>query len=535
MKMKKILSVMLAGIMVLGAAACGGGEDVQRELTEKEIKKLTTIPDYSSVDKQYEFFAYSAASTGYWNDYGVQYYCGQDLRNVEQFKMHKESGLTMMHLQSAAAIQGGDVFVWETSELKRTMDIAHEAGVDKVIVSDYRLSGLSGVITLGLQAIKDGTFAEFDNSLGLLTAEGEIVQTALDTIVTEYMSEYIQHPSFYGVRLDDEPEAAQFVAYGYVYKTIERLFPDVFMLCNLGPVAGFEQAILGDGVVITEEDQAPFADTNDPWKYAAWKRYAEMFLDATGCDYLMYDQYPVSSQGMHYLYLRGVQLAAEICKERGVDFCLVAQTCAIVTPSNKNNTRIVNAEDAAWINNMLLGMGVKTIGYYTYFDRDSRDDQVYLDGAGFVTHFGEKTAVYYAMQKIMQQNQKMAPTLLSFDYTASSVYTTPESLYGAVYITNGATNAKFAKLAAVEINKESALVSELYDAANNRYMYMVQNIVDPMYTGFASYQKATLTFNEEYKYALVLSEGEQKVYKLVNNQFSVTQHPGKAVYVIPFN
>ena len=181
-------------------------------------------------------------------------------------------------------------------------------------------------------------------------------------------------------------------------------------------------------------------------------------------------------------------------------------------------------------------MGVKTIGYFTYFDRDSNDAENYYDGGGFVTHFGEKTKVYDIMQKIMANNQKFAPTMLSFDYNASNVYiATGTNKYMGTYILNGSKDATFAKVSKVAIDKESALVSELVNKNDNRYMYMVQNIVDPVYTGTGSYQTVTLTFNEAYNYAVVWSNGESQVVSLVDNQYTVTQHPGQAVYVIPFN
>ena len=203
-------------------------------------------------------------------------------------------------------------------------------------------------------------------------------------------------------------------------------------------------------------------------------------------------------------------------------------------PRNRFESEIKSANAV----NMLLGMGVKTIGYFTYFDRDSNEKEYYRDGGAFVTHFGEKTNVYNIMQNILVQNQKMAPTLLSFEYQTSAVYMGAEPKYNLQYIRNCIQSTTYKKVTSVAVDKESALISELYDKTNNRYMYMIQNIVDPMYTGAPSYQTTTLTFNEKYEYALVLCEGEQTVVKLAQNevaQYSVTQHPGKAVYVIPFN
>jgi hypothetical protein len=78
------------------------------------------------------------------------------------------------------------------------------------------------------------------------------------------------------------------------------------------------------------------------------------------------------------------------------------------------------------------------------------------------------------------------------------------------------------------------MVNELYDAENNRYMYMAMNIVDPEYQGSPVYQTITLEFASEYKYALVYKDGEQTLHKLKNGKLSVKGAPGDASFVIPF-
>ena len=135
----------------------------------------------------------------------------------------------------------------------------------------------------------------------------------------------------------------------------------------------------------------------------------------------------------------------------------------------------------------------------------------------------------------MADNQRFAPTVLSFKYNASGVYSQGLCKYGGTFVDNCTVTADFVKVSKVEVDKESALVTELVDSVNNRYMYMVQNIVDPVYTGAGSYQTTTLTFNQSYNYAVVWSNGESQVVSLVDNQYKVTQHPGQAVYVIPFS
>ncbi len=531
MKMKKIISLALSALMVFGMAACGDKAQApaQRVLSAEEVSKLGNVPDYSASGKSFDFFGYSSISNGYWTEYGVEYYCGKDLRTEEQFKMYKDAGFTIMHPQSIAGIQAGDNFVYESSAIKEVMDMAQATGNTKVIVSDYRINGVVKSISDGAKAVRENNFGNFTDTYEVFTDAGEVDQTALENVLKGYMEKYTTHPAYYGVLLPDEPSATNFVGYGHVYRAIKRAYPESYTLANMLPPAGFKTESLDD-ITLSEEQIAEFSGTSAPERLAAWKVYITQFLDETQIDYLMYDQYPATSNGMHDLYVRGLQVAAQVCKEKGVQLNFVAQTMTL------NDSRIIDAPTAAWINNMLVGLGVQTIGYFTYFERDCTDIETYSYGSSFVTHFGEKTKLYDIMQKIMSDNQKFAPTVLSFDFNASNVYVAEgTNKYMGGYIMNATCKDTFTKVANVAVDKESALVTELVNKTDNRYMYMVQNIVDPIYTGTGSYQTTTLTFNETYNYAVVWCNGERQVVSLVDNKYTVTQHPGQAVYVIPFN
>lgn len=532
MKGKKFISLALSALMTFGLVACGGEEiaPTQRVLTSEEIAKIADkIPDYANSGKSFDFFGYSSISNGYWSEYGVEYYCGEDLRTAEQFTMYKDAGFTIMHPQSIAGIQSGDNFVYESSPIKEVMDLAAATGNTKVIVSDYRINGVIRSISDGTKAVKENTFGNFMDTYEVFTDEGEVDQTALENIIKSYMEKYTTHEAYFGVLLPDEPAASNFVGYGHVYRAIKRVYPDSYTLANILPPAGFNTESL-DNIQLTEEQIAEFANTTASKRLTAWKIYITSFLEETQIDYLMYDQYPATSNGMHDLYVRGLQVAAQVCKEKGVQLNFVAQTMTL------NDSRLIDAPTAAWINNMLVGLGVQTIGYFTYFERDCTDVETYSYGSSFVNHFGEKTKLYDIMQKIMSDNQKFAPTVLSFKFNASNVYIAEgTNKYMGGYVMNATCNDTFAKVSKVAVDKESALVTELVNATDNRYMYMVQNIVDPTYTGTGSYQTTTLSFNETYNYAVVWKNGESQVVSLVNNQYTVTQHPGEAVYVIPFN
>ena len=183
---------------------------------------------------------------------------------------------------------------------------------------------------------------------------------------------------------------------------------------------------------------------------------------------------------------------------------------------------------------MLLGMGVKQIVYYTYFNKGMSEDTIHPDGTTFITHYGEKTERYYFMQKILAENQKFAPIILNFDYVTSNAYEVTPTTYSSSHVKYCEKNNTFQKLKSFTINKECALVSELYDDENNRYMYMVQNVVDPDYQGAKGYQTATVTFASGYTRALVYKNGEVTNVALKGGKYTVKQHAGEAVFILPY-
>lgn len=493
-----------------------------RVLTAEELSALDGLmPNYEYNTYQFDFFGYSSLNDGTWDEYDADgnktsYDCGEDHRNVYRIEEYKETGMTILFPQSACSVSG-DNFDFATSKLKEVMDMSVQAGLSKVIVADYRLYGLAGeesIVGAGKQ------FATTD---------------ALDAQIRAYMQDYASHEAFYGVQLLDEPTYKRLTAQGEVYKAIKRCYPDAYIQCNLYPPVGGDSVgtVFPEPSAETVEKYSAYGDLAT--RFAAFDEYLNMFLDATGADYIMYDQYPLTDNGAYAAYVAGMQVAANICAERGVKFHFVSQTMTMRGDATDTNSRILTEEDLRWLNNMQLGFGVKQLAYFAYFTRNNSSGETFIDGGSFITRNGEKTDIYYAMREILAENKAFASTILSFDYTASATYMSDNTMYEMNNAKNCA-NGTFAKLYSVQINRESALVSELYDTVGKRYMYMVQNLIDPVYyNAVTTNQTTTLTFNEDYAYAIVWKNGESKVVELENNTFTVKLQSGEAVYVIPFN
>lgn len=498
---KKWIAWIMTVVSIISTALCGVA-------CSGEAKPE---PDYSASTLQYDFYGYSAYSDGTWKVNGIQYNAGTDFRTVEKVKEYKDAGMTIFFPQSLACYSGGD---WETSEAKKAFDLALEAGMDKIILHDTRIQDLSRETT------------------GLI-GEGKKFATEedLDAQIAAYLQPYRDYEGFYGVMLADEPFYPLVEAYGQVYRSIKRVMPECFVHYNLLPItAGVDPETVEARFSALEEGEGEGLDDLQILTLR-YEKYLRAFLDATGADYIQYDQYPLKANGIDEYHIYGMQFVTELAKEYGIDFYFINQTYAQV---GNAMTRVLSEGDLYWLNNMAVGFGAKTISYYTYWTKREHNKTPYADGVSFMTWRGEKTDTYYGMQKIMAEEQKLAPTILNFSYKTSKVLVEYPTVFSAPHIKYVLETEDFTALKEVKINKEVALVTELYDEEKGNYMYMVQNVVDPTNKGSKAYQTATLTFNSQYDYAVVFVKGEKSIKKLDDGKLVLKHTPGAATFVMPY-
>ncbi len=507
---KKLLALALSAISLLSLGLSGCGMEGK-------------APDYSSSKLKFDFYGYSALIDG-WNIDGTPYDVEEDYLSVDRIKEYQDAGMTIYFPQSAAGYNGNTPF--EESETKRALDTALEAGMDKVILMDSRIQRLSktdgGIV---------GEGKEFPN------------QAALEATIAEYMAPYKNHEAFYGVMLGDEPFHLMAEAYGQVYRAIKAVAPDCFIQYNLNPItAGTTINANGDRNIdirfpaLVEGDEGyGAAQDSDEELIARYKKYIRLFMDATGAPYVQYDQYPFrSAETADEYYLLGLQVVAELAKEYNADFYFVTQTYG-QTEGSLGNPRMLSEADLYWLNNMLVGFGIKQISYFTYFTKADNNAEHFIDGNSFLTWRGEKTDIYHWMKQIMAEEQKLAPTILNFEYKTSKVLVKMPMTFNLSYAMKTIDTADFTALKNATVNKEAGLVTELYDAEKGNYLYMVQNVVDPIYKGSKAYQTTVLTFDAQYKYAALYEKGERRLVKLEKGGTLTLKHkPGEATYVMPY-
>lgn len=504
----------------------------------KKEAKIPEGPDYSASTKQFDFYGYSALIDG-WNIDGVGYDVEEDYLSVERIKEYKDAGMTIYFPQSAAAVTESIAKNFANSAAKRALDYSLEAGIDKVILCDYRIQNLTKM-SFGTEAqiktmIQNGTIYEHKN-YGLIGEGKEFATEAeLDAYVEDCLSLYIDHEAFYGIMLGDEPFFYHSQSYGQMYRSIkrvsEKMGKEVYIQYNLNPIGIARNQELRSMRCPPLENTEGMNETQ--LMMESYKAYLKLFMEATGAKYLQFDAYPLySAEEVDENYIINLQIAAQMAKEYDAEFYFVTQTFNMTDGNTVRRT--LSKEDLYWLNNMLLGFGIKQVSYFTYFTKADNNSEHFKDGQSFLTWEGEKTDIYYWMQGIMQEEQKLAPTILNFDYVTSQVYRSAKTVFNFSHVMKKLDTPAFAKITDVNVNKEIALVTELYDDETGNYMYMLQNIVDPAKKGSKAYQTLTVTFAEEYKYAAVYVKGERTLVKLDNGTLTVKHKPGEATYVIPY-
>ena len=236
--------------------------------------------------------------------------------------------------------------------------------------------------------------------------------------------------------------------------------------------------------------------------------------------------------------MRNIQLIAEIAAERGLDVKVVTQTALMHTGGKDGPVHIrkITEADARWLNNYLMGFGVKQINYFTYWTKasNSSEGEWYDDGGSFVNRNGSTTEVYNIMKAIMADNDKFAPTISNFNYSDSHVYgTNNDSNLNNDHISWSSSltdsNYSFKWLTNVTTSKEYTLVTELYDEENYNYMYMVMNTIDTYYGGT---QSVTVTLDSKVaSFYVYQSNGSRTL--VTGNTYTVSLTAGQAIYIMP--
>ena len=485
--------------------------------------KISPLKEYDKTNGLKFKFWSSTPNDGIWSLDGVVYNEGQDFRTCEKYAEYKAAGFNMAHLGNTVLAHQLEIGKPEPITKEqfleknlKALQALNEVGFDEIDISDYRFTNI------------------LSRKVGGLIGEGKLFATEkdLDAFIEECVSWYRDLPGINSICIGDEPTWWGLESFGQVFKSVGRVCPDKKRFYNFFTGIDNEDAT---GPIIPKEGQTRFDAAKE--QYA---RYINTALDCMGegVDHICFDDYPILTDHVSETFIPVLQILADIAKERGIALHAWTQTFEMLHFGAVHYRKVEKA-DAYWLNNLLLGFGVKAIGYYLYVscNENMTKGENYIDGSSFVTRKHEKTDVYDFMQQIMKEDQEFAPVILNFDYQGSKSFTWQYCYLDKQQIKLVDNSYEFKKLVGIEFHQGCQgclMATELYDKKKNNYMYMIMNALDPALNPAITSQEFTVTFDNEYENAAVYFCGEGKDVKLANHSLCVTLKAGEAVFIIPY-
>ena len=458
-------------------------------------------------DRKMDLYAYAPPPDFCFEADGVQSPVIKDFRTVERYKEYKDCGFNILLAQTSGLYNGE---AWEESKTKLVLDRAYEAGIEKVIVTDERIRLLSmkegGLI---------GENCLFDS------------EEALDKHVASLMAPYKDHPAFYGVLFRDEPKWTMFKAMGQLWKSVKRVCPKAFIQCNLLPI------------VVLSMTNSWFPDGGD--LFDRFKRYLSMFVDETGADYIMYDNYPFYKadeelgHAFYRFYFKALQMAGQVCKEKGVKLHFVMQAFSMIQ-GGKVHCETPSEGQMFYQANALMGFAAKQLSYYTYWTTGLLNvkGEIRPDGSAMMSRMGEKMPLWYSVQKANVMIQKLFPVLSNLSYESDRYIIKTPFKSGPWHLEyTGRGDLKFVQ---ATTDLEVAMVYELKDKKNGQYLYVVQNITynEAEKRNNFPKQKTTLKFDEKFSKIDVFDGNEWRTETLKNGEYTAELAAGYAEYILPY-
>ena len=508
--MKFSKSILLLASLLL----CSCAENKQ----DSSSIDTSKAPDYSASSKKMTMYAYAAPGKGTYSIDGTTYQIVDENGNEvtfqtkEMYQQYKDCGFDYLLIDANDQYRGEE---WFTSHVKSLFDLADSVGL-KTILFDNRIYALS--------LSKDP-----------LVGEGCKYATQEDLVndIKEFVKDYSAHPAFYGLLILDEPTYASLPAIGSLYHAIKTVNPDIFIQCNLFPLAS--------GQADKYENNA--TDNN---LLSAYRHYVTAFVEATNADYIMYDSYPmtvskgdINSPSIKIEHLVNFQIIAEIAEEKNLELYMVIQSSSW-SNNGVRRTRPVSLNDLFWQWNTALAFGVDQISYFTYMRRRSNasNGEYFDDGTSFVTSNGKTTPLYDWAKAYHPGIKSLAAVTMNFSYKGLISYVNSTTCACNANFLSGVIDSSSFSYIDLDESKNDAksilLATEMVDKSNDQYGYMLINITDPATTIEKS--SSQIVFKDDVDAIRVIDdEGNVSDYSVSSHTYDIALEPGRGLFVMPYS
>ena len=496
---KKSISVLLAGMLVLGLCACGGGGSG----TGEKLKVTSGTPSYAD-DKYIEMAAYCGPRKGgyrFWNgEYGK--FEGdpeggwEGWITKEAFQDYKDCGFTYLISEFDGNYDRSVDFM--DSDLYRYMELAEETNIPVVV---------SGDILTAITSSSDYRLTD-DQKASL----------------AEMVSDLSSYRMFKGFTFRDEPSIEMAKTFGAVKDYLDSMKSDLYYFTSFLPIYA--------------SDLSAYSKEHTDNREEAYKNYIDAFSDAMGT--FAYDSYPLFEDPIHgttYVredWFQNLRLVAESAKEKGYDAGITIQSVSEGAPGGEYttiHTRLPGQKkDITFQLYTALAYGMKYVNYYTYWQHWANND-TFTSYSAMVNYPEEKggepikTDAYYAVKEANAEIQKFDHVFLSFDWEGTMALTA-EGKKKSVGL-QSAGNYESPRIASATATDE-AIIGCMKDK-DGYDGYMIVNATDP---GKNLSNTVTVAFKEASK-ALAYINGEEQTITLKDGEYTFDLKAGEGVFVIP--
>lgn len=455
---------------------------------------------YLSAKKRYNYYGYAAPGANCGDHFPDKVYDkATDTRTLDAYVDYKNVGFNTLFTGTTATYFGEE---WETSMTKRVLDTAYEAGLEKVIISVEKIYWLSRE--------KDGIIGpgkRFAN------------ENELDGFLADLLKDCFKHPAFYGLNLCDEPFSYMFKSFGQLYRSLKRIKPDIFIQCNLLPL----------DTLVWMDERYPQGGT----LFERRRKYLQSFIDETGADYVMYDDYPFSyAKENKRLYLYCLQDSACFCRDKGLNFQFVAQSFSMNIGKNPYYY-VPSEQEMAFQLNLLVSFGVEDLGFFTYMPHGAGGDEHFPDDSAIVDRQCKKRDFYYVCQKVIREIKPIHAVLSHFKFKRTAYAVKTFKAYNRWF--DFALNEKLDNVVSLETDSENVIVNELYNEDDDRYMYAVINSTDTREDATKDLiQNTVIGFDGKYKFADIYKNGKWETVGITDGKLTATLRSGESEYIIVY-
>ena len=361
-------------------------------------------------------------------------------------------------------------------------------------LSDFELKNLqdAGINLLIGQYVKKTPLVEFIDRCAEFGLDIIPDQRPWDGTVPEY----IDRENFLGFCVYDEPFVGNYETLKRMKEEYDQKMGDKMFFVNLLPSGG--------------------AETD-------FESYLSMYVRDVGVPVCSYDNYSLILDNdtgevtIRENYLYDFSIASHVAEENNVPFWYTFLTAGHLKYTDPTVTEL------EW--QMYLGMtyGATALVNYIYSSHDP--DYVYP----IVDMSGNPTEKYYRVTEANETIRSWDHIFMSFDWLGTSNVQGSNGATGLLDWTvyQESINAHGTMTAATAT--EDVVIGHFKDANNNAGM-MVTNVTNPVENKDS---QVSLTLAKEYKGAIVIHEGEEKIVPLSNGKLKIDVPAGSAMFIIP--